>query len=89
MEEKINYSWQTCQDKETMEDFSKLHRELVNKVIQFCKEHNIEVDEFSLTADGLRGSIPYGKWQAGSDSSFSLYDRFAEDPEAKPYLWSI
>ena len=34
--------FQTCKDKELTEKFSALHEELVNRVISFCKENNLE-----------------------------------------------
>lgn len=63
---------QICQDEEITKKFRNLHTELVNKVISFCKENNIIVDDFHLNADGLAESILYGSWQSCTDSSFSL-----------------
>ena len=63
---------QICQDEEITNKFRSLHTELVNKVIAFCKENNIGVDEFHLNADGLQGSIPYGEWKSCTDSAFSM-----------------
>lgn len=63
---------QICQDEEITNKFRSLHTELVNKVIAFCKENNIVVDEFHLNADGLQGSIPYGEWESCTDSAFSM-----------------
>ena len=39
---------QICQDEEITNKFRNLHTELVNKVISFCKENNIIVDELHL-----------------------------------------
>lgn len=63
---------QICQDEEITNKFRSLHAELVNKVIAFCKENNIIVDEFHLNADGLQGSIQYGEWESCTDSAFSM-----------------
>lgn len=63
---------QICQDEEITNKFRNLHYEIVNKIISFCKENNIVVDEFHLNADGLQGSIPYGEWESCTDSSFSM-----------------
>lgn len=43
-----------------------------------CKENNIVIDEFHLNADGVEGSIPFGKWQSCTDSYLSL-EKFTED----------
>ena len=72
------YPGQQCQDEILNTDFRELHKKLVNEVIQFCVDHNISIDEFSLHADGLEGSINYGSWQACTDSCFSL-EKFTED----------
>lgn len=69
---------QICQDEELTMKFRALHKELVNKVISFCKENNITIDEFHLNADGIEGSIPYGEWQACTDSCLS-FEKFTED----------
>lgn len=50
-----------------------LHKEIVNKVIKFCIDYNIEnIDEFQITADGLKESIKEGYWTPYTDSSLSL-----------------
>lgn len=58
--------------KSTQEKFKELHIELVNIVINFCKENNIDVDEFYLNADALHTSINFGKWHPCTDSCFEL-----------------
>ena len=55
------YYGQQCQDDELNKKFRALHHELVNKIISFCKENNILIDEIHLNADGVDGSIPYGE----------------------------
>jgi hypothetical protein len=91
--EQNNYSWQICQDIETNDDFRKLHHDIVNQIIKFCRNHDIEIDDFCISADGVRGSIPYEHWQACTDSSFAMYAFDEEHPnmksEPKPYLLSI
>lgn len=64
---------ETNRDPKLHEDFSKLHEHIVNEVIQFCKEHGLEVDEFSVGADGLLGSKHYGEWCPCTDSYMSMY----------------
>ena len=66
------YFGQQCQDDEINKEFRELHINLINQIIQFCKKHNIVVDEIHLNADGVAGSIPYGEWQACTDSYFGL-----------------
>ena len=66
------YPMQICQDDNLTRKFRELHKELVNKIISFCKENNISIDEFHLNADGVNGSIPYGEWQSCTDSGFSM-----------------
>ena len=90
-ETKEKYSYQICQDEKTIQEFSNLHHDIVNMVIKFCKDHELEVDEFYISADGLYGSLPFGSWQCFSDSSFSLYnfDFKKKKEERKPVLWSI
>ncbi len=69
------FSTETNRDPKLHEAFGKLHTKLVNEVISFCKEHNLtSVDEFSIHADGLSGSIPIGEWCACTDSSMSLVE---------------
>jgi hypothetical protein len=81
---------QTCQDPELTDKFRKLHEELVNRVIQFCSDNSVTIDEFYLHADGVQESIPYASWQPCTDSGFEMYSRESldkEDPE--PYLFSM
>ena len=66
------YPMQICQDDNLTNKFRELHKEIVNKIISFCKENNISIDEFHLNADGVDGSIPYGEWQSCTDSGFSM-----------------
>ena len=66
------FPMQICQDEELTMKFRALHLEIVNKIISFCKENNIDVDEFHLNADELHDSIKYGSWQACTDSVFSM-----------------
>ena len=71
MEDK-KYPMQICQDDNLTHKFRELHKELVNKIIFFCKENNISIDEVHLNADGVDGSIPYGEWKSCTDSGFSM-----------------
>jgi hypothetical protein len=81
---------QVCQDPYTTKMFRELHTELVNRVIEWCNENNVQIDEFHLHADGIRESIPYASWQPCTDSGLEMYRREEldkEDPE--PYLFSM
>lgn len=66
------FATETNRDPEVHKEFSELHHKLVDEVIQFCKKHNLEVDRFSISADGLLGSREFGKWCPCTDSSMSM-----------------
>lgn len=68
--EELKKFYQKCQNEEIYEKFRKLHNKIVNQIITFCKENNIQIDEFSLSADGVRESIKCGKWCPPTDSCF-------------------
>ena len=72
------YFGQQCQDDGINKKFRELHKKIVNEIISFCKENNIVVDEIHLNADGVAGSIPYGEWEACTDSYFGL-DKFTDE----------
>ena len=72
------FPFQQCQDKEINMKFRELHKKIVDEIISFCKENNIIVDEIHLNADGVASSIPYGSWQACTDSYLGL-DKFTKD----------
>jgi hypothetical protein len=80
------YFGQQCQDDILNQKFRELHHKLVNEVISFCKENNVSIDEFHLDADCVKPSIPYGNWEACTDSCLELY---SERKDNKPYLISI
>lgn len=72
------YFGQQCQNDNINMKFRDLHKKIVNEIIAFCKENNIVVDEIHLNADGVAESIPYGEWQACTDSYFGL-DKFSDE----------
>ena len=76
-DENKKYPMQSCQDDELNKAFRELHRELVSRVIGFCKEYGITIDDFTLSADSLEKSIECGSWQACTDSFF----RFNKDSQ--------
>lgn len=63
---------QQCQDDELNEKFREFHKDLVNQIIKFCKNNNIMIDEFHLSADELNPSIECGKWIGYTDSFFTF-----------------
>lgn len=80
------FEHQTCHDPNLHNSFSKLHEELVNRVISWCKENNVECDDFSLGIDGIVFSIPYGQWTPSTDSSCSFRVR---SNDKKPFLYEL
>jgi len=80
-----NYPGQICQDEEINKEFDQLHHEIVDKIIQFCNKHKLDIDEVTLSIDSMACSIPYDQWQACTDSSLSMWS--IDDEE--PFLWSI
>lgn len=68
------YYDQIEQDDKLNEEFREFHRELVNRIAEWCKEHNYEIDEFSLGADGFEESCKFGYWVPSTDSYFVLYN---------------
>lgn len=71
-EDNRKYPMQHCQDDLVNQKFRVLHKQIVNAVIQFCKENNIMIDEFNLYADGLEDSIKNGQWCSSTDSCFRM-----------------
>lgn len=71
-EDPRKFPGQQCQDSGINERFRALHQELVNRVIAFCVENRIMIDEFNLNADMLEWSIKAGSWQACTDSAFVM-----------------
>lgn len=87
MEDKI-YPLQKSQDRDLKKKFDNLHVEIVNKVIDFCKENNIQIDEFNIYADGVRESIPFGKWTSVTDSSFRMDESLSNENGKDVYKMS-
>ena len=84
-EDNRQYPGQQCQDDLINQKFRTLHTQIVNAIIQFCKENDITINEFHLNADTLEDSIKFGSWQSCTDSClvFDKFDKgmveFAED----------
>ena len=55
------YFGQQCQDDTLNQKFRELHHKLVDEIISFCKENELQIDGFHLGADGVYGFIFYGK----------------------------
>ena len=79
------FSYQLCQDKELTEKFRSLHKEILEKIITFCHENNLQISEITLSADGMIDSIKENKWHPSTDSSMT----FMVKKEEKPFLMSI
>ena len=67
------FPFQQCQDERLNYKFRQLHKYLVNQIINFCKSHNIIIDEFYLNADELSESIKFGSWQPCTDSCLTFH----------------
>ena len=87
MEDKI-YPLQKSQDKDLKKKFDNLHVEIVNKVIDFCKENNIQIDEFNIYADGVRDSISFGEWTCVTDSCFRMDESLSNENGKDVYKMS-
>ena len=79
------YYGQQCQDDLINQKFRVLHKQIVNAIIQFCKENDIVIDEFHMSADCLEGSIKAGSWQACTDSSLR-FDKFSQEYKDVIYM---
>jgi hypothetical protein len=77
---------QQCQDEFLNNKFRKLHKFIINQIINFCKSNHISIDEFSLNADRLAESIEAGSWQACTDSGFTFM-KYSE--EYKKAFWKM
>ena len=66
------FPMQQCQDEKLTESFRKLHVDVVNMIIKWCKNNNVVIDEFHLNADGVADSIPYGEWKSCTDSGLTF-----------------
>ena len=77
-EDTRKYPGQQCQDDLLNQKLRVLHKQIVNAIIQFCKENDIVIDEFQLNADGLPDSIKAGSWQACTDSSLR-FEKYSQE----------
>ena len=75
---------ETNRDPELHKAFGQLHHKIVNMVVAFCKEHDLNVDEVSIGIDGILGSKDYGEWTCFTDSSMSMTE-IKEDEEVGQY----
>ena len=75
----------------THEQTQKLHKLLVQTVIDFLKEEKInEVWEVRFTADGLTHSVEFGEWTPSTDSYLGLVglqDTTLKGKSGKEYPW--
>jgi hypothetical protein len=85
------YYDQLEQDDKLNEEFRKFHRELVDRIAEWCKEHKYKIDEFSLGADEFEESCEFGYWCPTSDSYFVVYNRrnVKELKSSRPLMCSM
>lgn len=91
------FKMETNRDTELHKKFSKLHEDIVQLVINFCRENNLnDISEFDVHADGLKESIEYGKWVPSTDSFMSIVKDVEDEetgwmlPDRKhPFLYEI
>lgn len=57
------------------EKFNDLHHRLVNDIVSFCKENNIEASSVQFGIDGLESSLEFGSWHPCTDSSFRICNK--------------
>ena len=69
---------QQCQDKNITMAFRKLHNEIVDRIIKFCNDYNIMIDEVTMKIYDIDESIPYHSWQAPTDSALTFM-KFSDD----------
>jgi len=87
MEKKVKkYPCQECQDDEITSAFRDLHHKLVDEIIKFCKNYNVQIDDFHLSADGVIDSIPYGEWKSCTDSALTFI-KYSD--EYKKAFWKM
>ena len=72
---------QQCQDETITMEFRKLHQEIVNRIIKFCNDHDIMIDEVTMKIYDIDESIPYHSWQAPTDSALTFM-KFSDDWKA-------
>lgn len=84
------YFGQQCQDNTLNQKFRELHGRLVNEIISFCKENELyQIETFYLSADGVNGSISYGKWTPCTDSCLEFYEFKSNFGDRTPFLVSM
>ena len=72
-------------DPELHKAFRELHKKIVDMVVAFCKEHDLEVDEAYVQINGILGSKDYGEWTCATDSSMGM-NSIVEGEEGMPYV---
>lgn len=67
------FATESNRDIELHKKFGKLHEDIVNMVVKFCKENGIlEANAVKLHISGIYDSVPEGEWVSGTDSVMSL-----------------
>ena len=78
IEDNRKYPMQQCQDDKLNDDFRILHRTIVNSIIEFCKKHDIMIDEFTIKAYDMNESIKCGSWQSDTDSCL-MFEKYSQE----------
>jgi hypothetical protein len=81
IQENKKFFGQQCQDENITMAFRELHKELVNKIIKFCNDYNVQINEVYFNIYDIDESIPYSSWQAPTDSSLTFM-KFSDDWKA-------
>lgn len=56
------------------EDFKDLHYKIVQEIIDFCQDHEIEPYGMNMIISDLASSVDEGIWVPATDSTFELYN---------------
>lgn len=70
------------EDEILKEDFKEFHREIIQKIINFCQAHHIEPHGMNMTISDLASSVDEGVWVPATDSTFELYNH-TDDPDQR------
>lgn len=82
---------ETNRDKNLHNAFAKLHDRLVNEIVAFCKEHDIDVVDVMLNVNNVLGSKEAGEWTPATDSCMKMfkYDEDGDIDYDEPFLYRI
>jgi hypothetical protein len=64
-------------------EFSFLHKKIVEDIIKFADKNNLDITDFNINADGISKVFYKFGWHPGIDSSFKITNK------KETVLWSI